>query len=288
VEQSLGGGARSVNLPGGVYESAGGVNILSKAFADDATGAGKVYAEIDSRGVAGVPDELIGYALAQTLANGTVVGNGTGPVDITFVYTFDGAFATYSGNVFHQLGATLMVALPSATVPFSNVEYRAAMDFRTDLLDADAVNVSGKTTVSFFEPGFVFVEQPLDTASFTAVRQAMDDLAGELRVTLPLAPGQSFQLVSNVFANISPEPLIPVSGPLDYSLSWGAVDGFNTGILRIELPEGYSLQGDAGLLTAAAVTVPVIPEPQTWMLFGAGLVALGVAVGRLRGKPAPS
>lgn len=283
VEQAMGGGAQSVNLSESVYESAGGVKVLSKAFADDATGVGKVYAEIDSRGVAGVPDALTGYALAQTQASGTVIGDGTGPVDITFVYTFDGAFTTHSGNVFHQLGATLMVALPSTVVQFSNVEHRANMAFRTDLLDADAVNVTGAATVSYFQPGFVYVEEPFAGASFMAVRQAMDDLAGELRVTLSLAPGQSFQLISNVFATVSPEPLIPVVGALDYSQSWGSVDGFNTGRVRIELPEGYALSGDAGLLTAAAVTVPAIPEPGTWALMGLGLAALG-AVARRRGE----
>lgn len=282
VEQAFGGGPQSVNLSGVVHESAGGVKILTKAFADDGTGIGKVYAEIDSRGVAGIPDALTGYALAQTQASGTVVGAGTAPVDITFVYAFDGAFATYSGNVFHQLGAVLQVSLPSSTVAFSNVDFRAKMDFRTDLLDADAVNVFGDATVSYFQPGFVYVEEPFAGAGFTAVRQAMDDLAGELRVTLSLAPGQTFQLVSNVFANISPEPLIPVTGSLDYSQSWGSVDGFNTGQLRIEVPEGYALEGEAGLLTSALVTVPAIPEPGTWALTGAGLAAIGWAARRRR------
>lgn len=283
VDQALGPGAQSVNLSESIFESAGGVKVLSKAAADDRTGVGKVYAEIDSRGVTGVPDALIGYAFAQTQGFGRVVGAGTGPVDITFVYEFDGAFATYGGNVFHQLGALLQVSLPSPAVQFTNVDYRARMDFRTDLLDADAVNMSGSSTMSYFEPGFVFVENAFADGAFTAVRQNMDDLAGELRLKLSLAPGQLFQVLSNVFANVTPEPLIPTAGPLDYSQSWGAVDGFNTGTLRIELPAGYSLSGDEGLLTAAAVTVPAIPEPGTWALMVLGLTALGAAARRRRG-----
>lgn len=283
IDQQLGAGAQSVNLSESIFESEGGVKVLSKAAADDGTGVGKVYAEIDSRGVAGVPDVLTGYALAQTQASGTVVGDGTGPVDITFVYAFDGAFATYSGNVFHQLGATLQVSLPSTVVQFTNVDYRAKLDFRTDLLDADIVDAFGSGTVSYFKPGFVFTEEAFAGATVNAMSQGMDDLAGELRITLSLAPGQSFQIISNVFANVSPEPLIPTTGPLDYSQSWGAVDGFNTGTLRIELPEGYSLSGDAGLLTAAAVTVPAIPEPGTWALMALGLTALGAVARRQRG-----
>lgn len=288
IDQALGPGAQSVNLSESIFESAGGVKVLSKAAADDRTGVGKVYAEIDSRGVAGVPDVLIGYAFAQTQGFGRVVGAGTGPVDITFVYEFDGAFATYGGNVFHQLGALLQVSLPSPSVQFTNVDYRARMDFRTDLLDADAVNMSGASTMSYFEPGFVFVENEFADGAFTAVRHNMDDLAGELRLKLSLAPGQLFQVLSNVFANVTPEPLIPTAGPLDYSQSWGAVDGFNTGTLRIELPAGYSLAGDEGLLTAAAVTVPAIPEPGTWALTVLGLTALGAVARRRDASPAKS
>ncbi len=69
----------------------------------------------------------------------------------------------------------------------------------------------------------------------------MHRVAGSLRLDMSLDVGQSFILVANLFSWTSPEPLIPVQGGLDYSKSWGAVDGFNTGRLRIELPEGITL-----------------------------------------------
>ena len=205
---------------------------------------------------------------------------------MTFVFNFDGAFHTYSGNVFHLLGASLTVALPSSTVAFTNVEYAAAMDFRTDLLDAAAVNVSGSTVKRYFEPGFVQVVEDFGGASYAVGSQDMDNLAGELRLTMSLLPGQNFQLIANLFTQVSPEPLIPVSGPLDYSQSWGAVDGFNTGTLSILLPQGYALSGDAGLLTNPAVTAP-IPEPGTWAMLLAGLMTLwGTGTWRTRSRPA--
>jgi hypothetical protein len=58
--------------------------------------------------------------------------------------------------------------------------------------------------------------------------------------------------------------------------------------LRIELPAGYSLAGDEGLLTAAAVTVPAIPEPGTWALMVLGLTALGAVARRRDASPAKS
>lgn len=278
----LGSGQQSLNLQATPFVSERGVTIVSKSQADDSTGVIRVYSAVDSRDVSGIPDALIGSALGQVLAKGTLVGPvGSEAVDLSFVFDFDGAFHTYGGNVFHQLGSTLSVALPSATVPFSNVEYVAAMDFRTDLLDAQAINVFGKTEKRYFEPGFVWVVQDYEGASFGVNSQTMELVAGTVRLDMSLDVGQSFILVANLFSWTSPEPLIPVSGALDYSESWGAVDGFNTGMLRIELPEGYSLAGEEGLLTSTVVTTPV-PEPGTWALFAAGLLMLALLARRRR------
>ncbi|MDP2869606.1 PEP-CTERM sorting domain-containing protein [Methyloversatilis sp.] len=287
VQTVLGTGLQSLNLDGTPFVSARGVSIVSKSQANDGDGVIRVFSEIDSRGVSGIPDALIGNAFGQVQATAAVVGEGDGgAVDVTFVFNFDGAFHTYSGNVFHLLGATLTVALPSSTVAFTNVEYAAAMDFRTDLLDAEAVNVSGSTVKRYFEPGFVQVVEDFDGASYTVDSQEMADVAGELRLTMSLLPGQSFQLIANLFTQVSPEPLIPVSGALDYSQSWGAVDGFNTGTLSILLPQGYALSGDAGLLTNPAVAAP-IPEPGTWAMLLAGLMTLwGTGAWRTRSRRA--
>ncbi len=150
----LGSGLPSLNLEETPFVSAGGVTVVTKSQADDSTGIIRVYSAIDSRGVAGVADALIGTALGQVLANGSVVGPaGSGPVDLGFAFDFDGAFRTCGSSVLHQLGATLSVALPSTTVAFSNVDHVASMDLRTDLLDAAAINVAGKIERRYFAPG---------------------------------------------------------------------------------------------------------------------------------------
>lgn len=270
----LGSGLQSLNLEQAAFVSDKGVTIVSKSQADDSSGVVRVYSAIDSRGVSGIPDALTGSALGQVLAKGTVLGPvGGGAVDVSFVFDFDGSFHTFGGNVFHQLGATLNLALPSTTVAFTNVEYVASMDFRTALLDAEAIHVFGATEKRYFAPGFVYTVEKFGGASYSVIDQAMDGVAGSVRLDMSLQVGQSFILIANLFAAASPEPLIPVVGGLDYSQSWGAVDGFNTGRLRIELPEGYSLAGSEGLLTSTVVTTPV-PEPGTWALLAAGLLAL--------------
>jgi len=274
----LGSGLQSLNLEAVPFVSNGGVTIVSKSQADDSSGVIRVYSEIDSRDVSGIPDALIGMALGQVLANGTVVGPvGGGPVDIGFVFDFDGAFHTFGGNVFHQLGATLSVALPTAVMPFTNVEHVASMAFGTDLLDAEAIIVSGKTEKRYFtftpSEDLEYVTEHFDGASFTVSSQTMELVAGSVRLDMSLDVGQSFILIANLMSWTTPEPLIPVVGGLNYSESWGAVDGFNTGALRIELPEGFALAGQEGLLTSTVVTTPV-PEPGTWALFAAGLLML--------------
>lgn len=278
----LGSGLQSLNLEDTPFVSEGGVTIVSKSQADDSTGVIRVYSAIDSRDVSGIPDALIGSALGQVLAKGTVVGPvGSGAVDLSFVFDFDGTFHTYGGNVFHQLGATLSVALPSTTVAFTNVEHVASMDFRTALLDDEVINVFGSTEKRYFAPGFVYTVENFDGASFTVAEKTMDRVAGSVRLDMNLDVGQSFILVANLFSWTSPEPLIPIQGGLDYSESWGAVDGFNTGRLRIELPEGFALAGQEGLLTSTVVTTPV-PEPGTWALFAAGLLMLPLLARRRR------
>jgi hypothetical protein len=282
VQTLLGPGLQSLNLDGTPFVSSGGVTAISKAQADDGSGVMKVYTEIDSRSVSGVPDMLIGMALAQTHAQAVLVGAGSAPVDVTFQLSFDGAFHTYSGNVFHQLGASLTVALPSSLVAFTNVEYATRMDFRTDLLDASAINVFGSNTKTYFDPGFQQVVETYSGGSYAVVSQTMENVAGMLQLSMSLMPGQSFQLIGNTLAQVNPEPLIPVTRPLDYSQSWGAVDGFNTGRLGIVLPAGYTLEGDAGMLTVA-----VVPEPGTWAMFLAGVILLWSAgIRRDRRHPA--
>lgn len=278
----LGSGLQSLNLEAAPFVSNGGVTIVSKSQADDSTGVVRVYSEIDSRDVSGIPDAMIGMALGQVMAKGTVVGPvGSAAVGLSFVFDFDGAFRTFGGNVFHQLGATLSVALPSATVAFTQVEHVASLTFSTDLLDAEAIVPTPKTEKRYFDPGFIPVTEQFDGASVTFNSPSMELVAGSVRLDMNLDVGQSFILIANLMSWVSPEPLIPRNGDWDYSESWGAVDGFNTGTLRIELPEGFALAGEEGLLTSTVVTTPV-PEPGTWALFAAGLLMLPLLARRRR------
>jgi hypothetical protein len=280
---ALGSGLQSLNLDETPYVSAGGVSVVSKAQASDDNGVIRVYSAIDTRGISGIPDLMLATSNGQTLSQGTVVAApGSDPlIDVTFVFAFDGAFHTYGGNVFHQLGAALTLSLPSTTVPFSQVNYGSSLAFSSYLLDDTVVNTTSNANVTYFEPGFVYKDLPYAGASHTVISDDMDNLIGEIRLTVSMSAGQSFSLISSMHTQVNAEPLIPIVGSQDYSRSWGAVDGFNTGRLSILLPQGYTLEGNTGLLTAAVA--PPVPEPATWGLMAAGLAVLG-AFARRRGN----
>lgn len=273
---ALGSGQQSLNLAETPHVSAGGVTVVSKAQASDDSGVIRVYSAIDTRGVGGIPDLMLATANGQTLSQGTVVAApGSDPlIDVTFVFTFDGAFHTWGGNVFHQLGASLTLSLPSTTVPFTQVNYGSSLTFSSYLLDDTVVNTTSKANVTYFEPGFIYRDVAYAGATHAVISDDMDNLIGEIRLTVSMAAGQSFSLISSMHTQVNTEPLIPIVGAQNYSQSWGAADGFNTGRLSILLPEGYALQGDTGLLTATVVAPPV-PEPATWGLMAAGLAVLG-------------
>ena len=68
---------------------------------------------------------------------------------------------------------------------------------------------------------------------------------------------------------ISPEQrTLSISAFLDATTSSGGQANFgSTAVLSIELPEGLSFTSESGVL--------LVPEPETWALMAAGLIAVG-------------
>lgn len=273
VGTRTGSGYMDWNLVEGIpFVSEGGVTLTTKVAADDSTGVIRVYAASDTRGVSGIPDVHIAYAAGQVSGSAILLGVGTDPVPVSFQFAFDGSFLTHSGNSFHQLGVSLTVGTPSATVPFGVDLHQVNMDFRTDSLDDQAILVNGESQKSYFDAGAgTYVAIPYAGGSYTVLKETMEEVAGVVRLDMMLHAGQRLEIVARLFAQSFSEPF-PYTGEGDYSQSAGAVDALNTGTLGIVLPDGYTLTGDAGLLTNAVMpaTLPV-PEPHAYALLVAGL-----------------
>lgn len=265
VQTRSGSGYLSWNLDEVPFVSDGGVKLTTKVAADDGTGVIRVYAESDTRGVSGIPDTHIALARGQVSASAVLAGTGTAPVPVSFRFGFDGSFLTHAGNSFHQLGAGIVVTLPSF------ITHQVSMDFSSYLLDDNAINVAGKSEVSYLDANFTYITEPYAGGSYGALSTSMEEVAGFVQLDMMMLPGQRFEIAAHLLAQSYSEPLIPTDGPLDYSQSWGAVDGFNTGTLAIMLPEGFTLTGNAAMLTNA---VAPVPEPQVYALFAAGLAAV--------------
>lgn len=103
----------------------------------------------------------------------------------------------------------------------------------------------------------------------------LNNLNAVLSVTFPLKIGDSFLLTALVHGIVNPEPDAQnndadVINDIAMLSSAGAVNFANTANLRILLPEGYSLGGDAPLLTNIVLTTPV-PLPSAFWLMAGGI-----------------
>lgn len=243
--------------------------VSAKAFGDNRTGTTRVATSLNLNGA--LSNEIF-YTQANSDVFGrtTLTGPGVAPVEIKISFEFDGFFTPSSLVAQYYIGTLTTIA--------NEAQYSSSLSFQ-----ADGFTPGISTTLlgtRSFDPGtgeLTTVDDAMAAPLVLSASQAATHgaLAGEVRATAAIVPGETFSILFGTTAITELSALYP-SG---YAAGYGGVDGYDTGKMNIFLPEGYSLSGTNGFLSSAHIVM--IPEPKIWAFMLAGLAVLA-AVSRQR------
>jgi hypothetical protein len=136
------------------------------------------------------------------------------------------------------------------------------------------------TPVGFFDIDVVFDPAVLSFAGMT-LGDALGDigLGQAVDASLPpdLAGGVLNLSVLSLLPDLSAQPLSPVLGRVSFSAIGLGDAGLGFGFTAVE-----DLMGNTLSVTAIDAAVSVVPEPATFWLLGAGVLALGARAARRR------
>jgi len=216
-----------------------------------------------------------GILTLDTFLVGPADPNAPDVVDVTVEMAIHGAFTINNGTPTLGLYGDISATTFNTFLPLNGFNYQALLGFNSTALNTPSDPVT--TTFTGVETP-LFGGDSMDFAGATAdiLSSTTDNLDAILRLTFPLALGDSFLLngLVNGIAGPSPDP-----GDLDMSdgvsmlAAAGTVDFSNTAELRILLPEGYTLGGTDPLVNNIVHT-SVVPVPASIWLMLSGIIAL--------------
>ncbi len=260
-----------------------GYNSTTSIRVDSNAGVIRGYAEYDlgqNRTYATV-EEVGGSTAFGILSLDTfLVGSSNDPaaadtVDVTIEMAFDGSFTANNGAPSLLLIGDLNATTLSTGLPVSGNIYQSLLSFTSTELNSPADPVT--TTFSGVQSS-LFGGASIDYAGASAevLGSSMNDLNAILRLTFPLALGDSFILNGIVtgIAGPAPDPAdVDFTDGISVLASAGIVDFSNTARMRIFLPDGYSLGGGDPLLDNI-VNPTTVPVPAALWLMLSGLISL--------------
>jgi len=265
-----------------VVSTNAGYDSVTSIRVDTTTGVIKGYAEYDlNQDQTYQTIEEAGGSAAQgvltldTFLVGPADPNAPDTVDVTVEMAIHGSFTINNGTPTLGLFGDLSATTFNPFLPLGGTNYQSLLGFSSTALNTPSDPV---TTV------FTGVESPLfggssmDYAGATAdiLGLTTDNLDAILRLTFPLALGDSFLLNGfvNGTAGPSPDPAdLDITDGVSILAAAGIVDFSNTVQLRVLLPEGYSLGGDDPLLNNI-VYASAVPVPASIWLMLSGLLTL--------------
>ncbi|VAX05740.1 hypothetical protein MNBD_GAMMA25-567 [hydrothermal vent metagenome] len=270
-----------------------GYDSVTSIRVDTSAGVIRGYAEYDlnQNRTYSTIDEAGGSTASGILSLDTfLVGPTSDPtapstVDVTIEMEFDGSFSANNGAPSLVLIGDLNATTISSFLPLEGNIYQSLLTFTSTELNSPADPVT--TTFAGVESALGGTgSSDYAGASADILGSSMSDLNAILRLTFPLALGDSF-ILSGVVVGIAgpaPDPAdTDLSDGISILAAAGIVDFSNTARMRIFLPEGYSLGGGDPLLDNI-VNPTTVPVPAALWLMISGLVSLlsVKAVGRKR------
>jgi hypothetical protein len=270
------GSAQTITVPSGTVTVNKPINFangsaLVVGLADDARGLVRQQLTLDLMPVVTSNDAQVIQTAASFNGSARLVGLGTSPQPITFVFAFDGYFGAQS-NMNQLLVGSLTVSYQDNSPGVLSTSFVSQVRYQR-LAGASVVAFPrGDRTTSFADGSSSTVPYAGAQPSILSSSDlpSLNALKATAMATFLIEPGKSFGIGASL------QSFLALANPA--SAGFGSVNALDTGTIGILIPVGYSLTGTNGFLATASVTQ--VPEPPSLLLLLSGLALFVQAVKR--------
>lgn len=260
-----------------------GYDSVTSISVDADRGVIKGYAEFELPGSGTFNTaDTIGSSVFGSVSSPVTFSGATAPFTVTAELRFDGSFTALDGLPTLSLAGNITASTFTA-IPFTQSIYQSQLAFIMSKATATYEPVAVLTSLATEDIGGVETVDPAYAgATQVVVSDAASSLEGIVRLSIEVDPAQSYIFSSNLLGLVTAEPGSFSSGSsAELLASAGVVDFSHTGEFTLYVPQGITVSGDSLMQN---VVVTAVPEPASYALMLAGLLTVGIARYRRRGR----